>query len=79
MQKQIWLLSVQNTFYKSFNNVKTVPINALTAAGAPMTLIDFTLSNGRRFYSLMGNPLAVKGLKPNLYVQWDSIRAKVFS
>ena len=28
-----------------------------------MTLIDFTLSNVRRFYWSMGNPLAVKGLK----------------
>ena len=28
-----------------------------------MTLIDFTMSNARRFYSSMGNPLAVKGLK----------------
>ena len=27
-----------------------------------MTLIDFTLSNARRFYSSMGNPLTVKGL-----------------
>ena len=27
-----------------------------------MTVIDFTLSKARRFYSLMGNPLAVKGL-----------------
>ena len=26
-------------------------------------LIDFTLSNARRFYSSKGNPLAVKGLK----------------
>ena len=26
-------------------------------------LIDFTLSNTRRFYSSMGNPLAGKGLK----------------
>jgi len=26
-----------------------------------MTLVDFTLSNARRFYSI-GNPLAVKGL-----------------
>ena len=37
--------------------------NALTAVGALMTLIDFTLANARRFYSSMGNPLAVKGLK----------------
>ena len=27
-----------------------------------MTLIDFTLSNARRFYSSMGNPSGVKGL-----------------
>ena len=27
-----------------------------------MTLIDFTLSNARLFYSSMGNPLVVKGL-----------------
>ena len=40
-------------------------LNALTAVGALMTLIDFTLSNARRFYSSMGNPLAVKGLIGN--------------
>ena len=28
-----------------------------------MTLLDFTLSNVRRFYSSMGNPVAVKGFK----------------
>ena len=38
-------------------------LNALTAVGALMTLIDFTLSNVRRFYSSMGNRLAVKGLR----------------
>jgi len=27
-----------------------------------MALIDFTLSNARRFYSSMGNPLGLKGL-----------------
>ena len=27
-----------------------------------MALIDFTLSNARRFYSSMGNPLGWKGL-----------------
>ena len=27
-----------------------------------MTLIDFTLSNARRFYSSVGNPLDMKGL-----------------
>ena len=28
-----------------------------------MALIDFTLSNARRFYSSMGNPLGVRGLR----------------
>ena len=27
-----------------------------------MALVDFTLSNARRFYSSMGNPLGLKGL-----------------
>jgi len=37
-------------------------LNALTAAGALRILIDFTLSNARRFYLSVGNLLAVKGL-----------------
>ena len=41
--------------------------NALTAVGALVILIDFTLSTARRFYSSMGNPLAVKGLKVPCY------------
>ena len=48
---------------ESVNNVKNyVPINPLTAEWAPRALIDFTLSNTRRFYSSMGNPLDGKGL-----------------
>ena len=38
-------------------------VNALAAVGALVTLIYFTLSNARRFYSSRGNPLAVKGLR----------------
>ena len=38
--------------------------NALTAVGAFMTLIDFSLSNARRFYMSMGKLLAVKGISP---------------
>ena len=37
-------------------------VNALSALDALMTLKHFTLSNARRFYSSMGNPLAGKGL-----------------
>ena len=36
--------------------------NSLTAVGALMTLIDVTLSNARRFYSSIRDPLAVKRL-----------------
>ena len=35
----------------------------LTAEGALRALIDFTLSNARRFYSSKGNPLDGKGLE----------------
>ena len=35
--------------------------NSLTAVLALGALIDFTLSNARRFYLSMGNPLTVKG------------------
>ena len=48
---------------KSLTASKTVPIDPLTAERALRALIDFTLSNARRFYSSMGNPLAGKGLK----------------
>ena len=45
-------------------NRKKVHLTLLsTAVGAFITLIDFTLSNVRGFYSSMGNPLAVKGLR----------------
>ena len=40
----------------------TQTVNSLTAVGALMTPINFTLSNSRQFYSLVGNPKAVKGL-----------------
>ena len=43
-------------------------IDTLTAIGILMTLMDFTLSNARQFYSLMANPLAVKVV--NLRSYW---------
>ena len=54
-----------------FNNVMSpltpyVPINPLTAEWALRALLDSTLSNARRFYSSMGNPLDGKGLKLSL-------------
>ena len=39
------------------------PINLLTAEWTLRALIDFTLSNARRFYWSTGNPLDGKGLK----------------
>ena len=42
--------------------LKMQPFNALTAAGPLRILVDVTLSNARRFYLSVANPLAVKGL-----------------
>ena len=39
-----------------------VPINHFTAIRAHMAFRDFTLSNARRSYLSMENPLAVRGL-----------------
>ena len=47
---------IYNVFLKLMNIFVFIVVNALTAVGALMTLIDFTLSNARQFYSLMGNP-----------------------
>ena len=38
-----------------------------------MALIDFTLSDARRFYSSMGNPLGWKGLKAWFSIFFDLI------
>ena len=37
-------------------------MSPLTLSLPKVPLIDFTLSNARRFYSSMGNPTGVKGL-----------------
>ena len=42
-----------------------------------MALIDFTLSNARRFYSSMGNPLGLKGLMCQPERHWLS-KQRVF-
>ena len=47
------------------NNSVNVPINPFPAEWVLRALIDFTLSNVRRIYSSMGNPLDGKGLKSN--------------
>ena len=41
---------------------KMKQVSPLTAEGALRALIDLTLSNAKRFYSSMGNPLDGKGL-----------------
>ena len=41
---------------------RCLPFNPLTAEWALRVLTDFTLSDARRFYSSMGNPLDGKGL-----------------
>ena len=47
----------------SHNMIEVNPFNPLTAEWALRALVDFTLSNARRFYSSMGNPLDGKGLR----------------
>ena len=49
---------------KEKNELSTIKakFNPLTTEGALRALIDFTLSNARRFYSSMGKPLDGKGL-----------------
>ena len=41
-------------------------VNPLPAEWMLRALIDFTLSNARRFYSSMGNPLDGKGVKKKI-------------
>ena len=49
-------VAIYNVFLKLMNVFVFIVVNALTAVGALMTLTDFTLSNAKRFYSLMRNP-----------------------
>ena len=52
--------------YVPINNVKNyVPINPFPFEWGLRALINFTLSNARRFYSSTGNLLDGKGLKDN--------------
>ena len=60
--KLLWNFRI-SFFFKFYNSRTLLDFNALTVVGALMTLIDFTLSDARRFYSSMGNRLAVKGLR----------------
>ena len=43
--------------------------NLLTLSLPRVPLTDFTLSNARRFYSSMGNPMGVKGLTTARFTQ----------
>ena len=62
--KQIERFSGSKSWYKKLwigvNNVKNVPTNALTAVGALMTLIDFTLTPDD-FTRQWGTPWQWKG------------------
>ena len=50
-------------FPQQMLNVNDLTPRAFNPVGAHRALIDFTLSNARPFYSSMGNPLGVKGIK----------------
>ena len=49
--------------------IRALYTNVLNPFSAKDVLIDFTLSNARRFYSSMGSPLALKGLR-----SWSMLR-----
>ena len=52
--------------FKLGNNEMSLGAGALTLSCLIGTFVDFTLSNARRFYSSMGNPLGRKGLTTTL-------------
>ena len=56
-------MKIERQIAKDSNTLNA--FNPLTAEWTLRALIDFTLSNVRRFYSSMGNPLDGKGLKRN--------------
>ena len=47
------------------NSLSYLLLNPLVSVSARMTLIDFTLSNAKRFYSSMANPSDTEGLRRN--------------
>ena len=53
----------KNWRYQTSTGQRAKFVNPLTAEWVLIALIDFTLSDARRFYSSMGNPLAGKGLR----------------
>ena len=70
---QLASLKSRHSFHSNgkFGKPKTSPLSILKwnpptsltlSLPCQLALIDFTLSNARRFYSSMGNPLGVKGL-----------------
>ena len=63
-----WLASAETIWHPcrtySYHDIATLTLSCPTN-----TFVDFTLSNARRFYSSMGNPLGRKGLRltPKLF------------
>ena len=58
-----WLAFFRGKMITEKSPSKHILINPFSAKDV---LIDFTLSNARRFYSSKGNPLALKGLRTPL-------------
>ena len=71
---KLWKRRIAGTYTVNFasfrspyqhNKIRLNEINALTAVGPLITLINFTLSDARRFYSSMAKPLGRQRLKMN--------------
>ena len=68
----MFILSILFVLRTAIMTIHSV-IYPLRSVGTLMTLIDFTLSNARRFYSSMGNPLDMKGLTTSKTIKAASI------
>ena len=55
---------------------KAISLNPFTPKS---NLIDFTLSNARRFYSSKGDPLGVKGLNPTTETNLDQLCIQAYA
>ena len=66
--EKLWVV-VLNSNYRNRNKKVEECRNCRMSAH----YIDFTLSNARRFYSSMGNPLDGKGLKQNTHAHALSV------
>ena len=60
------VMEIKTKFYKYYSSCHVAHWFSFNPFNAKDVLIEFTLSNARRFYSSKGNPLALKGFKKTI-------------